>query len=1141
MQKEWIIIGVVMLLVIPIASAPVWYGSGDDTGLVGRWSCEGNFKDSSGQGNNGTQIGGVKITSGAKGRACSFDGVNDYVNVTSASALNAANLTISAWVKVNAFSGGAGGGGIVTKRIWSNTDGYMLYLRSTRMDLSYSNASDYTWTDFTYNAAFNTNKWYHLAATVNRTDVVFYINGQEVQRNVSIGTVTNGLYPTEPLRIGVGYSLNHYFNGTIDEVRIYNRSLSATEVNALYDTGKTYKFEMLGAVEKGGLNDTPAPTITDETGLVGYWKMDDLTNGNTTDSSGQGNSGSVIGATFNSGRWDKGYNFDGSDDYINAGNSTSLNTTATALTVSFWAKADTISAWDAPIGKTHDANWYGWGFSTLTTTDTMNFFVAGGYVDSSQFANISFKSGEQSQWHHWVGTYDGAAVNIYKDGVAGISGAKTGVSAGVDDIVEIGSNKRAGTSQNWDGLIDEVRIYNRSLSAAEVKELYLSKGLVGYWKMDADQKNSTHTYDSSGYNNHGIITGATLTNEGRFKEAYKFDGATDLITIDYDPTLKLNQSGGTVSLWVKPSSLVAGTHLLASYGGPQYGNGWLLSQSGSSLIFYWLSSGGTITLTNIFTVGQWTHVTMTKNITSVSAYINGVFQSSANPGTNTEGNLSTLIGAQVGGGWDFNGTIDEVRVYNRALTSDEILGLYQGTKTNKVELLGDPTLGGLNETPLPTISNETGLVGWWKMEDLTNGNTTDSSGQGNNGVINGAALNSSGRWSSGYSFDGVNDFINISTFSNPTDTMTASAWIKTTGVTSSGGYGGIVGNTYTNFRLCRDKDRGVGKEYSFEWDNQWNVGLGIPATMVEDGKWHSLIGVYNGTHIINYLDGNEYDKYAYVGTISALTGIMIGRSYYSLTNCCYFNGTIDEVRIYNRALSPSEVKELYLSKGLVGYWRMDADQKNSTSTFDSSGYYNHGLITGAVQTNEGRFKEGYKFDGVDDYIYTANWTRPENVTISAWIKTNTIADAASDDRTIFGWSNSAWNTYTMLTRQLGKIRYGWSSAANNYRIYQTASVINPGAWYHVAVTQVSNSSPTIYVNGAGISSSLAQTLGSDALPSNSLPSAIGNPGTSTYAVGRWNGTIDEVRVYNRALTADEVLGLYQGTKTNEFAWWSVTG
>jgi len=75
-MKQNIIAIIVFLIVLNsyIVIAPIWYGTGDDAGLVGRWSCEGNFLDSSGQGNDGTQSGGVTITSGVKGRACGFDG-----------------------------------------------------------------------------------------------------------------------------------------------------------------------------------------------------------------------------------------------------------------------------------------------------------------------------------------------------------------------------------------------------------------------------------------------------------------------------------------------------------------------------------------------------------------------------------------------------------------------------------------------------------------------------------------------------------------------------------------------------------------------------------------------------------------------------------------------------------------------------------------------------------------------------------------------------------------------------------------------------------------------------------------------------------------------------------------------------------
>ncbi len=66
---------VMFLFMLTPAIAPAGYGLGNDAGLVGRWSCEGNFNDSSGINNHGTQSGGVTITSGVKGRGCGFDGV----------------------------------------------------------------------------------------------------------------------------------------------------------------------------------------------------------------------------------------------------------------------------------------------------------------------------------------------------------------------------------------------------------------------------------------------------------------------------------------------------------------------------------------------------------------------------------------------------------------------------------------------------------------------------------------------------------------------------------------------------------------------------------------------------------------------------------------------------------------------------------------------------------------------------------------------------------------------------------------------------------------------------------------------------------------------------------------------------------
>lgn len=83
MLNRFLLIGICMGMLFVINSsvslAPIWYGSGDDTGLAGRWSCEGNFMDGSGQGNHGTQSRGVTILRGVKGRACGFDGTEKYL------------------------------------------------------------------------------------------------------------------------------------------------------------------------------------------------------------------------------------------------------------------------------------------------------------------------------------------------------------------------------------------------------------------------------------------------------------------------------------------------------------------------------------------------------------------------------------------------------------------------------------------------------------------------------------------------------------------------------------------------------------------------------------------------------------------------------------------------------------------------------------------------------------------------------------------------------------------------------------------------------------------------------------------------------------------------------------------------------
>lgn len=203
-------------------------------GLVGHWKLDDQTGttaiDSSGHGNTGQLINGPLWTDGNIDGALRFDGINDFVNCGNGSDLNfTGNFTISAWI--NPASYGQHGFGRIVDR-GSSTTGCSFYIRERTKSLAYviyggrAIRSDKN--------VINLNTWQHVAVVFNQSanSITFYVNGSNA------GTVPYKYQPKNssgsPLLIGIrGYDMLRQFNGSIDDVQIYNRALTATEINQL--------------------------------------------------------------------------------------------------------------------------------------------------------------------------------------------------------------------------------------------------------------------------------------------------------------------------------------------------------------------------------------------------------------------------------------------------------------------------------------------------------------------------------------------------------------------------------------------------------------------------------------------------------------------------------------------------------------------------------------------------------------------------------------------------------------------------------------------------------------------------------------------------------------------------------------------
>ncbi len=244
----------------------------DETGLVGSWHFEENTgtttADTSGYTNTGTlsATGATWTTSGKFGNALSFDGSTGYVQNTSPTNLptGSASRTMEAWIKPAALPGGVGYG-IISYGAGSGTSIASLMLNNNK--LYFANCL----VGITGTTALSAGNWYHVAAVYDGTNITLYVNGAfDSSGAITLSTTLDA----DGIRIGRASSCGgtyFYFNGSMDEARVYNRALSAAEIKAQYEAKAKLNY--------GDVRFTDADGITElvTAGQGNYWMEKDGT------------------------------------------------------------------------------------------------------------------------------------------------------------------------------------------------------------------------------------------------------------------------------------------------------------------------------------------------------------------------------------------------------------------------------------------------------------------------------------------------------------------------------------------------------------------------------------------------------------------------------------------------------------------------------------------------------------------------------------------------------------------------------------------------------------------------------------------------------------------------------------------------
>lgn len=1139
-----------------------------DTGLRGHWSFDGDkisgttAIDRSGLGNNGTLTNGPVKKNGRVGQALEFDGTNDYVDAGSAPALDdIVNLTACAWINPDTIPGG-----YTTVVAKSNTSvGWALEVYGGGGDLEISFIRHFStlkgeWTGNTGTLPLGV--WQHVCVTYNDTstanDPTLYVNGTPVsfaETSTPSGTAVSDA--SNALSMGVLDGGTGPFDGKIDEVRVYNRILSSAEVKGLYDAGSANKVNTSATQSQG------AGRL--DSGLAAYWKLDENTGTSAADASTNAIAALTLtnGPAWVAGQIDSAIDFDGSDDYATTPDTAVLDFGDTDdFTLSGWFNRESFNTVDTVLAKrdSNTAGDAGYIVSIDNSTDLLQLEVSDGGDEYSLTSTASFTA---AGWNHFAIIWDQdspANSEIYINGVAN-NATDAGTIGNVGDLSNAVAFRLGAESDNgnpFDGKIDEIRIYDRALSADEIIQLHrltsptgVDTGLKGYWSFDGQALSGTILRDLSGARNAGTLTNGPVQKIGRVGQALDFDGSNDYVGAGSDSSID-NLVQKTTCAWVYPESIPSTFGTVLGKMDTANSDGWqfeMTDNDGNNRIGMYQVFNGTSgtwkSPVDSVPFNAWTHACISYDDTSASnnpiIYINGVSvpveEISTPSGTAVSDAAATFrIGAITNSVIErFDGKIDEARIYSRILSESEVKALYDAGSPDKANTSAGQAQG--------TGRLDSDLFAYWKLDENTGTSASDASTNGITGTLTNGPSWATGRINSAVTFDGTNDHI-VATNSRPTfNSHTSCAWVKPNFNDTNTDYKKVMVRQATagdNDRSSMIRWSGIDSYWFSDSKDAYLYTMSDAYARFNSGEWHNICFSYDASDTRTgqfYWDGAPQPTTEVLDL--ATTNDTASMPFYigSGVGSEYFDGTIDEARVYSRALSRDEVADLYrltaptgTDTSLKGYWPFNGQDVIGTTAYDRSGTGSNGTLTNGPIRAIGKVGQGLSFDGSNDYIGLGNPTNLQltgSMTVSTWAKIQGTPDASdyiaiskSDGgNTDYGWMFAAGTVDNGPLQSYFEVAINASSVAQRY----LATTLSTNTWYHiVGVYDASAQTINIYLNGTLNNGTLNGTV-----PASQRNATTGaRIGARPNGAGVLNGTLDELRVYNRALSASEINGLY---------------
>jgi hypothetical protein len=459
---------------------------------------------------------------------------------------------------------------------------------------------------------------------------------------------------------------------------------------------------------------------------------------------------------------------------------------------------------------------------------------------------------------------------------------------------------------------------------------------------DFDENSSTTVVDKSAFGNDGENNGATwVENSGYRNGGIVFNGSTGYyLTILDDSTLNLDIEF-TVSGWFKRDQSGIYDYIYSSGSNT---NQWYLSISNTDKLRFTEDAILDYEANTAITDTEWHHFTILKDGDdgdNVIFYLDGVYDGNASVGTVATPSGVKYIGRRNQGG-AYNGTLDEIRIYDKALTAEEVSLSYNQTKEN--------VTNNYVELSWTDQDVEDELLLYMPFEEGSGTETKDWSDNKNDGILENSPSWTTGKYGNAIDFDGSDDYINISKVSNEFNPYsgTITAWINSIDAASPFEYiFDINGNTSGNYISLRFRSDGYSRwDFTYRANGNSEI-LEIAPELINKNQWEFITFTWDLTDdkVILYLNGITMGESNSLQTwVGSINSAIIGAD---TSGSNSFNGTIDEVHIYNRSLSQREIIDIMqsgLSKKTLfrattefgSYSQISGGQINSTNYTDAT-------------------------------------------------------------------------------------------------------------------------------------------------------------------------------------------------------------